>query len=56
MVLEAAGLTSGIANIFDIATQAVTFMTTNPVTLLFFGGSLIGLGVGAYYKIKGMAR
>ncbi|HEX3038605.1 MAG TPA: hypothetical protein VHO94_06395 [Oscillospiraceae bacterium] len=46
-------ITSGISDVLTAAGQAVTFLTGNPLCLVFIGASLLGVGFGIFRKAKG---
>lgn len=45
-----------IAGIVEIAGTAFTFMTDNPLMMLFIGGSLASLAFGIFKKARRAAR
>ncbi len=53
MPLEGASIISGVSDVISVAGQAVTFMTGNPLCLLFIGASVLGIGFGIFRKAKG---
>lgn len=52
ITLEAASITSGVAEVLTIATQCVTFITGNPLCLIFIGAALLGLGFKVFTDAK----
>lgn len=44
---------SGVTQVISVANQAVTFLTGNPLCLLFIGASALGIGFGIFRKAKG---
>lgn len=49
-------ITSGVTDVLSVAAQAVTFLTGNPLCLIFIGASLLGIGFGIFKKAKGSSR
>lgn len=45
-------LTSGITDVFTIMGTAFTNIMSNPILVLFLAGSLIGVGIGAFRKLR----
>lgn len=56
LAAEGTSIISGVADVISVAGQAVTFMTSNPLCLLFIGASVLGIGFGIFRKAKGSSR
>lgn len=54
--MEATAFTGGVETVLSLATQTVEFMIGNPICLVFLAGSLVGIGVGVFKKIKKLAH
>lgn len=52
-LVDGASMTSGVSDVLSVATSAVTFLTGNPLCLIFIGASLLGLGFKIFKKAKG---
>lgn len=46
-------VTSVTANLFSIAGQAVTAVTSNPILLVFTCIAVVGAGVGLFQRLRG---
>ena len=43
---------SGVADVISVAGQAVTFLTNNPLCLLYIGASVLLVGFGIFKAAK----
>lgn len=41
-----------VTDVFSIAGQAISFVTENPLLLLFFAAPIVGIGIGVIKKLK----
>ncbi len=46
-------ITTGVTAILGVMTTTITAITANPILVLFLAGSIIGLAVGIFRKLKG---
>ena len=42
-----------VEDIFTIASKALSFVTTNPLLLVFFAAPIVGIGIGVIKRLKG---
>lgn len=50
--MTAAGVTSGLTTVMEVLGQCVTFIGGNPVLMVIFTGSLVGMGFKLFKKAK----
>ncbi len=53
---EAVDITSGLSTVTSLFSQIWTLMTGNPLIMVFVGGSLVGVGVGVFRKLRKSVR
>ncbi|MFT3952000.1 MAG: hypothetical protein QM689_08675 [Oscillospiraceae bacterium] len=51
-----ATITSGVSAAIDLAGDCVTFLSANPLCLLYIGAALIPLGFGIFKSAKSAAK
>ena len=50
--MTAAGVTSALTTVMEVLTSATTFIGGNPVLMVIFTGSLVGMGFKLFKKAK----
>ena len=50
--MTAEGVTSGLTTVMEVLGQCVTFIGSNPVLMVIFTGSLVGMGFRLFKKAK----
>ena len=50
--MTAAGVTSGLTTVMEVLGECVTFIGGNPVLMVIFTGSLVGMGFKLFKKAK----
>lgn len=49
-------ITGAVTSVISIATECVSFLTANPVCLIFLAGSVVGIGFGIFRRAKRSAK
>lgn len=49
---EAINIPTIVEDVFTVATKGLSFVTSNPVLLLFFAAPIVGIGIGVIKRLR----
>lgn len=54
--MESVDITSGLSTVTSLFGEIWTLMTGNPLIMVFVAGSLVGVGIGVFRKLRKAVR